>query len=117
MATWPATLPQIPLKFGYSEKAAQNAIRSKMEVGPAKSRGRISAGVRDHKLQFILNPTQLATFETFYEVTLLSGSLSFTWIHPRTKVIGTWRITAVPEWQSVLKKGYYGISFEMELLP
>jgi len=117
MATWPATLPQVPLVFGYSEKAAQNSIRSKMEIGPAKSRRRISAGTRDHKLQFIFSPTQLATFETFYEETLLSGSLSFTWVHPRTKVSGTWRIKAVPEWTAILKAGHYEIPLEMELLP
>ncbi|MBU1567721.1 MAG: hypothetical protein KJ630_19115 [Proteobacteria bacterium] len=116
MATWPATLPQVPLVNGYSEKPANNSIRSKMDVGPAKSRRRISAGVREHKASYLLTSAQLTTFETFYETTLLSGSEKFTWIHPRTKVSGEWRIKALPEW-SPLGNGWYGLTLELELLP
>lgn len=116
MATWPATLPQKPLDTGYSEKAANNAIRSKMEVGPAKSRRRISAGVREHKMQFLMTWAQIETFLTFYEDTLLSGSISYTWLHPRTGVSGSWRIKAVPEWTPSTPLEFV-VPLELELLP
>lgn len=116
MAIWPTELPQVPLLSGYGEKAANNSIRSKMDVGPAKSRRRISAGVRDHKMQYVVTSAQLAIFEEFYEDTLLSGSVSFEWEHPRTKVDGLWRIKTVPEWEP-LGAGNYHLSFEAELLP
>ncbi len=116
MATWPSILPQVPLQAGYSEKSANNSIRSSMDVGPAKTRARISAGVREHKVQFVLTEAELTIFEEFYADTLLSGSVSYVWNHPRTKVDGVWRIKAVPEWESV-GAGNYHLALELELLP
>ncbi|MFA7287328.1 MAG: hypothetical protein WC055_00465 [Melioribacteraceae bacterium] len=115
MATWPATLPQLPLEAGYSESTIDTSIRTSMDVGPAKVRRRISAGTRDHQMQFIMTSAQLSDFKTFYETTLLSGSLSYTWDHPRSGTNYSWRIKKAPQWS---KQGaYYIVPLELEQIP
>ncbi len=115
MAIWPATLPQTPLQSGYEEGTINTSIRSSMEVGPAKIRRRISAGVKEVKFQFLFTSTQLSTFIEFYEDTLMSGAVHFTWNHPRTGVNEKWRFKKSPNWG---KNGsYYLTNLELEILP
>lgn len=116
MATWPVSLPQNPLFAGYSEGTIDTSIRSSMAVGPAKVRRRISAGPTDINMQFLMTAAQLSDFITFYETTLLSGSLSFTMNHPRTGSSETWRIKKAPRWTKQ-SPTLYLIPLEMELLP
>jgi hypothetical protein len=116
MAAWPESLPQKPLNAGYSEGFSNTSIKSSMDVGPAKVRRRISAGVMEHNMQFLMTATQVGTFKTFYETTILAGSVSFTWNHPRTGTSGTWRIKSSPK---ITKESgdFYIVPLEMELLP
>lgn len=115
MPSWPASLPQKPLESGYSEGTIDTSVRTSMDVGPAKVRRRISAGTRDCQMQFFMTSSQLSDFITFYETTILSGSLSYTWNHPRTGNSYSWRIKKAPQWS---KQGqYYVIPLELEQLP
>lgn len=87
-----------------------------MDVGPAKVRRRISAGVAPHTMNFMMTSAQIATFKTFYETTLLAGSVQFTWDHPRTGTSGEWRITKAPQFQKA-SGDYYTVQLDLELLP
>lgn len=115
MATWPSTLPQVPLQSGYEEGTIDTTIRSSMDVGPAKVRRRTSAGVRPIKFNFMLTSSELEDLIEFYEDTLMSGAIHFTWDHPRTGVNEKWRFTKAPLWS---KNGsYYSVPIELEILP
>jgi hypothetical protein len=84
MATWPVTLPQLPLMDGYSESSPDGAIRTSMEVGPGKSRKRISAVVRPTTWPLYLETsTQVDALMEFHDDTLAMGALPFDHPHPR----------------------------------
>ena len=82
MADWPATLPQNLLYSGYSESVANNRLKSSVDEGPAKIRRRTTANTRPLNGRILVDNTQLATFIEFYNTTLVSGSLRFSWVWP-----------------------------------
>ena len=84
MTTWPESLPQLPLKDGYSEDFPDTVHRSSMEVGPAKMRQRISAQVRSTVWPLYLETSEMVdTLEELYNDTLFGGTLPFEHPHPR----------------------------------
>ena len=85
MANWPGTLPQT-LLYDLVEKRQPGKVRSSMDTGPAKQRARFTASVKEYTGALILNQSQLATFNTFYETTIGMGTDSFTWVDPFTDV-------------------------------
>lgn len=114
---WEATLPTRLVISGYGESPADNLLRTSMESGPAKQRRRSAAGVRPIDGKLILTATQLATFKTFYNTTLLSGSLRFSWVDP---VDGTtaveMRFTKVPSW-SAISGTLFDVALSLEIMP
>lgn len=83
-ASWPGTLPQVPLREGYSDKRADNIIETAMETGPAKRRLRGTVAPRIITLQIRLTAAQVLQFNTFYDTTTAFGSLSFLFPIPPT---------------------------------
>lgn len=77
---WPTTLPQTPQK-GYTISGGPNIIRSNMDMGPAKQRFRGNS-VKKLSLSFIMDTTQLNTFEIFVNTTL-RGVLRFSFKDPK----------------------------------
>jgi hypothetical protein len=116
MATWPATLPQLPLIQGASEKPPETTIRTNMDAGPAKVRGRFSAGVRPWKMQLVLTTAQVAILDDFYVSTLSGGANRFTWVNPRTTSSAEFRFTAPPEYVP-LGGGRYTVAMQLEQMP
>ena len=116
MAAWPATLPQQLLIAGYEESPPDLALRTAMSVGPAKLRRRATAGVRPIAGEMVMTSAQVATLETFYVTTLVSGTLSFTHSHPRTAVSSTFRFTAAPSYEG-LGAGDYRVGLALEITP
>lgn len=115
MSTWPATLPQRPLVDGWSEAFADTGIRTSMDVGPAKTRRRTSAGEKKYEVSFYMTSAQVDILETFYSTNLASGTIEFTWNHPRTGNSESWRFTGPPE---TISKGIgYIASFGLEQMP
>jgi hypothetical protein len=85
MVAWPSGNQYVPLISSLSETPPDNVLRSSTDKGPDKVRRRTTANVRPLSFRLILKKPDLATFDTFYDTTLLSGSIEFDYTHPRTK--------------------------------
>jgi hypothetical protein len=79
---WPATLPQFVLQSGYSEGEGDGNVEYKPDAGPTITRRRSTADMRPLSMSFELSREQKAALREFYEVTLLNGSLPFTFPAP-----------------------------------
>lgn len=81
---WPASLPQAASLGGAGEVQA-NVVSFQPEVGPTIDRRRASIVQRTHQIQFAkLTKAEYLIFVNFFDVTLLSGTLPFTWVNPMT---------------------------------
>lgn len=116
MATWPSTLPQRATRDGFQESADGVVLRSTVDVGPAKLRPRYTAEVKVFACALVLDSTQVATLETFYETTTVFGTGPFDWVHPRTEAAASLRFRNRPTY-SALGAGRFRASFALELLP
>lgn len=115
MAVWPPSLPQQVLASDYTEAADANTIRSEIDVGPAKLRRRYTAEIKVFQIGLVLTSAQVATLETFYDVTI--GAVdAFDWAHPRTLAAASLRFRSRPEYRAI-GAGYFRASFALELLP
>ena len=77
MPTWPGTLPTNFVENSYRESPPDNRVVQPMEVGPPQIRRSSTAGIRPVQGRMSMTTAQVATFDTFYNDTLYSGSLSF----------------------------------------
>jgi hypothetical protein len=117
MASWPSELPRIPTIDSYSETFAETALRTDMEVGPAKVRRRISANVKPLAIAIDrLTSANVDTLEAFYQTTLLGGAESFDYTHPRTGATVSCRFTGPPKITSPKPPGYRA-AFGLEIMP
>jgi len=119
MATidWPATLPQNISTDGYGQAAADNALRTSMEIGPAKVRRRTSAAPRPVSATIIVTEAQLVIFKAFHADDILDGSLRFNWLDPDDGTTAVeMRFTEPPSW-SYEGGGLYNIAMALEILP
>jgi hypothetical protein len=106
MPAWPSDLPPAPLVQGFEEKAPQLAVRTNMDVGPAKVRRRTTAGVTQMKCTFRLSATQRASLLAFWQTTLAGGSLSYTWTHPISGALISCRVVEPPALTPVGNSGF-----------
>lgn len=116
MNTWPATLPSRPLLEGATESWPDVVIRSNTDTGPAKLRQRYTAGVTRFYAQFVLNSTQVGTFETFFKTTISNGATAFTMANPRTGTSVTMRFVGVPQ-ITPIAGGYSRVGCTIEAMP
>jgi hypothetical protein len=87
MPTWPAALPQRPLRDGFQKSGPDNTVIGfGTESGPGKTRRRSTARTKPMQLTFRLDVDLVDDFEAFYEDELLDGALSFTMPDPITEV-------------------------------
>ena len=115
--TWPATLPQRLLLSGYSESPANVLSRTSMDMGPAKQARRGTAGVRPVNGKQIQTKTQLTALLTFYNTTLLNGSLRFSWVEPLSSTTAAeMRFTEVPTWDA-LSSNLFEVTMKLEIMP
>ena len=86
MTAWPATLPQyLEGSGGYNEAPANGMLRTSMDSGPAKRRSRFTKiPVYITGVLAPLTSAQVDILQAFYTTTCLNGTLTFTWVHPRT---------------------------------
>lgn len=117
MAAWPGTLPQVPLADGFSESHPELAIRTNMDVGPAKVRRRQTAGVITMTCNFRLTTAQRATLVTFWQTTIAGGASTFTWVHPITSAAITCRMVNPPQFTPLSRGLYWRASLVIEVLP
>lgn len=120
---WPASLPQEMTIQGYQEPLGKNSnIRTQMDVGEAKVRGRSTAIIKPIVGTVVMTSDQVDTLITFYFTTLGDGSgdggggvKRFTWIHPRTGAAETFRFVEEPVVGPMHPR--YIISMVLEILP
>jgi len=114
--TWPATVPTDIHVGSFREELPDNLLRTSMDVGPDKLRRRTTANIRPWTGSIIMTKSQLATFDTFYVSTLASGSLTFTFAHPRTAASSEMRFANIPTYTPI-GGDYWEMSAQWEILP
>ena len=113
---WNAGLPQTLFVPGYSQSPPDIALKSPMDAGPDKVRRRFTAGIAPVAGTMIMTAAQLVTFQTFYNTTLLGGSLRFSWTTPPAHSVACeMRFTAVPTWTKI--ESEYEVNLSLEVLP
>ena len=117
-AAWPSTLPQCPNLNDFSEERQPNTIAFAPDVGTPKMRRRSTAVSTKTTVAFRMTTAQRAAFNTFYETTIVDGTLPFTWAHPITKVSYTWvfKPNEVPKIDR-MTPGTFRVSFNLLRLP
>ncbi len=94
---WPASLPQLPQVSGYSEESKENAIRSEPDQGPPKMRRRFTLTYYEIGATVMLDATQIDALQTFYDSTLLAGTLRFTWVNFRSGATASYTFRGKPK--------------------
>ena len=102
---------------GFSETAPTLAVRSPMDVGPAKVRRRATAGVTQLKCAFRLSAAQRGSLLTFWETTLAAGALSYSWTHPISGAGITCRIVEPPGFTQAAGGVSWVATVTVEILP
>lgn len=74
---WPAGLPQKLQSDSFSESVADGLIETQPDQGPPITRRRSTAAVRPMSGTMVCTAAQVATLRTFFDTTLLGGSLPF----------------------------------------
>ena len=117
--TWPTSLPQKPLRDGFSEVGGVNVIRTPMDKGPARTR-RLSRLVKPIQVAFLMTKAQIVTLEDFVE-NVLFGVRRFNFTHPRklTTVEVTMRPNSGGESFTLVPIGadLWQVSMTFEVLP
>lgn len=76
MAYWPPQLPK-PKLDGYSLALQPAFVRSDMDAGPARQRRRFTQAPTDITMELVLDQSQMAIFEAWYEHRIDSGAAWF----------------------------------------
>jgi len=122
MAIWPGTLPQA-LHLEATETAQKAFLRTQMDAGPYKQRGRFTAAARYLSGTMLLTKAQRQTFDTFYNSTLNYGADEFDFYDPVDNGTVSMRFTEPPSFSAVVGGGSGGgaaqwrVSLELEILP
>lgn len=77
LATWPSSLPQVPLTPSGSTVPYQAPLETDMEDGPARARRQASSTWSGLTFSYIMSAAQFAVFESFVRDTLRHGSARF----------------------------------------
>jgi len=89
-----------------------------MDQGPAKKRRRFTANVRPIVAEFIMDKSQVDTFDTFYNDTLKGGSLRFDFTEPRSGTTKEFRFTgSEPPTITPLSGNLFRVSTKLEIMP
>ncbi len=114
---WKPDLPDHPL-LGFTEKLADNTIRTQTDGGPAKLRRRFTSVPTEFEMEFALTEAQANTLITFYETDLLSGQRTFDGLnHPRLDDASVvWRFKEPPS-VTCESKNLYRTTLKLEKLP
>ncbi len=81
-ATWPISLPQVPLFDGHSITIGDNTIRFKPDVGRSFGRRRTTQRFDDVTYKFLMDQDQYGAFMQFYTDDIVDGTLPFQYFDP-----------------------------------
>lgn len=119
MATWPMSMPQVPLHASYSEDLSPRdvVLRTQMDTGAAKTRLRYTAGIELVSCSYDITTTQLVAFKNFLANDISYGADFFDFPHPRTGDTVTARIVTPIEPATPSGRTYWMLILSIELLP
>lgn len=115
---WPSGLPQKILINNYQEGVGDGLLEYQPDTGPTISRLRTTSSVRPLTMYFELTSAQLAILRTFFDTTLLGGSLPFSFpaaIESATYLV-KFQKGGIPTWIA-LGGDYFGVTMSVWVLP
>lgn len=116
MPTWPAALPQYPIRSSYSETQPFPVIQAPVD-GPALSRLRYTAAPMPLSVEFSFSPTQFVVWEAFYLTEIKMGALSFTApLRDSSVATAQYRVVGAPT-QRRVGAGYWRVSMNWVRMP
>lgn len=118
MVAWPAPLPQSFVMDSYQEEMPDNVIRDQFDVGPAGVRRRSTSAPYKISGPMRMTVDQWEELKTFYEDTILHGSLPFDFPEqgcPTTPATLVVRFTAPPARTRAGPK--WNVTLQLEVLP
>lgn len=113
---WPGTVNQDTQRQGYSETPDTNIASFAPEVGPPKTRRRMSISTDTLTIVLLMTAAEYANFLTFFRATLSDGTQPFTFTHPRTQSSVAFRFVGAPKMQA-LGPDLFSVSMTMQTLP
>lgn len=117
MPTWPSSLPQSPLKNGFSRALGNGVVRSQPEHGPQQIRRRFTAVEDTLTAQYQMTEAQWENLVTFYKITTAGGSLAFDWPDPYKSGAVSVTFEQPPEIRSVLGNGEVRVAIKLREQP
>jgi hypothetical protein len=115
---WPSDLPQKFQVQQFTEGVGDGLLEYAPDVGPSISRRRTAAVMRPMSGAMICTADQIAIFRTFYEVTILGGSLPFNF--PDQIRAGTLLVKftkqSPPTWPAISGR-YFNLTLVLVVLP
>lgn len=116
--SWPHALPQRMSSEDYSEGVGDGLIETQPDIGPPISRRRSTAVSRPLSGSMRVTAAQLAVFRTFYEVTVLGGSLPFEFPGQcdETVLLVKFQKSNPPTWTN-LGADNWNLSLQLTVLP
>lgn len=115
-AAWPGGVNQNAQVRSYGEAPDDNVARFNPEVGPPKTRRRMSISTDTLSFDLILTSSEYDTFIAFFRSTIIDGTLPFTFTHPRTSVVTTFVFVSPPK-LSALSANYYNLAMSIQSVP
>jgi hypothetical protein len=118
--TWPPTLPQLP-DIGVSEEVQPNTVETEVDSGPSRIRRRSTKRRVFQTAPMTLTGAEYALLKTFYEDTLLDGTLTFDWTDVMTGTAAEFRFVSPPVpqmWAPALDPDnrWYTVTLELEVM-
>lgn len=89
---WPADLPQFVGTGGYGESLPDITEEFRPDIGPPKTRKRMTKAWRAMQAQIQVTREQAEIFKAFIRDDLYGGLLPFGWVNPRTQGAAFFRI-------------------------
>ena len=113
---WPSELPQAFLRDGFKITQSDGRIFAKTDKGPPKVRRGATSVPRRVDAQILVDQTQRARFDTFWDTDTSGGVLPFTFPNPFGA--GTWLVKFDEGSPATTPRGvYYSISFSLLVMP
>lgn len=115
MVDWPANVPFFILRNGFSHVAADDVLRTPMDVGPTKARRRSTSAPQVATGSAYMTRAEYLLARAFVRDTLKGGALTFTADDPVTSETQTYRLTGP---LSLAPMGFgWRVSASLEILP
>lgn len=98
---WPVTLQQVLSESEFGLELGNTVLETDMDVGPPKSRRRVTKGIDTVTGSIYLTIDQYLIFVDFFNTTLNGGTNPFTFPHPITQEDTDFRFKGTPRFRSI----------------